>query len=167
MPLREVQTLPYLLQRIAHALQGWHSDFRRLGLSVLAVRTLAVLSLNKQASVGELAEATFLDQPTVSNILRRLTSSGLVEKTRQDHDNRAVQVTLTAKGRKMAKLALDTATDHDRQLTYGLSDAQCHQVREVLETLYANIKSRERPREESESHLDLPTGVSAKGTDRP
>lgn len=144
MPLREVQTLPYLLQRIAHALYSWHTDFRQIGLSVFAVRTLAVLSLNKQATVGELAEATFLDQTTLSHILRRLSASGLIEKTRSDEDARTVHVTLTAEGRRMAKLALDTAKSHDRELTEGMTPAQCDALRAALETLHDNIKRRER-----------------------
>jgi DNA-binding MarR family transcriptional regulator len=146
MPLKEVRTLPYLLQRIAHALHSWHADFRQLGLSALAVRTLAVLSLNKQASVGELAEATFLDQPTLSHILRRLSRAGLVEKARSSVDARTVLVTLTDEGRRVARRALQTARSHDRELTEGMTDEQGAALRMALETLHENILRRaERP----------------------
>jgi DNA-binding MarR family transcriptional regulator len=36
-----------------------------------------------------------------------------VEKERQDHDNRSVKVTTTAKGRALARKCRDTAVKHD------------------------------------------------------
>src|SRR5262249_43827687 len=134
MPVKEIRTLPFLLQRVAQALHAWHSDFRKLHISVLAVRMLAVLSANDKAGVGELAEATCVDQPTVSHILRRLARAELVKKTRNGEDSREVKVTLTRKGRRVAKRALETVHEHDRALAHGLSAAQLHTLRGALDT---------------------------------
>jgi MarR family transcriptional regulator, organic hydroperoxide resistance regulator len=134
-------TVPFLVARVATLMNGWHADFRKLGLSVLSVRVMAVLSLNGGATVGELAEATSIDQSTLSHILRRLERQKLVQKVRQDHDNRSVKVSVTAKGRVLAKRCHDTAMKHDRMLTRGLPESQKRALKSALQHLYANVKA--------------------------
>lgn len=141
MALERHNTVPFLLARVASAMNGWHADFRRLGLSVLSVRVMAVLSLNGAAAVGELAEAASIDQSTLSHILRRLQRARLVEKTRQAHDNRSVKVQLTAKGRPLARKCFDTAVQHERMLTRGLGGADVRGLKTALEQLYANVQA--------------------------
>jgi DNA-binding MarR family transcriptional regulator len=138
--LEKHNTVPFLLHCVATAMNEWHADFRKLGLSVLSVRVMAVLSLNGAASVGELAEATAIDQSTLSHILRRLVRSGLLTKTRQEHDNRSVKVKLTAKGRPVAKKCYDTAVKHERMLTRGLDAQNVRNLKATLNTLYSNVK---------------------------
>lgn len=134
-------TVPFLVARVATLMNAWHADFRKLGLSVLSVRLMAVLSLNGGASVGELVEATSIDQSTLSHILRRLERAKLVHKTRQDHDNRSVRVTTTPKGRALARKCHATAVKHDRVLTRGLSSAQVRALKSALQKLYRNVKN--------------------------
>jgi DNA-binding MarR family transcriptional regulator len=141
MPVVTHNTVPFLVTRLANVMNSWHADFRKLGLSVLSVRVMAVLSLNGGASVGELAEATSIDQSTLSHILRRLERRKLVQKTRQDHDNRSVRVSTTGKGRLVAKKCHATAVKHDRMLTRGLSAGRVRALRSALHQLYANVKS--------------------------
>jgi len=134
-------TVPFLIARVATLMNAWHADFRRLGLSVLSVRVMAVLSLNGGATVGELADATSIDQSTLSHILRRLQRAKLVEKARQDHDNRSVKVTTTHKGRAVARKCHDTAVKHDRVLTRGLRPSEVRALKTALRQLYANVKA--------------------------
>ena len=134
-------TVPFLVARVATLMNAWHADFRKLGLSVLSVRVMAVLSLNGGASVGELAEATSIDPSTLSHILRRLERQKLVHKTRQDHDNRSVKVSTTARGRLLAKRCHATAVKHDRMLTRGLPAGEVRALKSALHQLYANVKS--------------------------
>jgi DNA-binding MarR family transcriptional regulator len=133
-------TVPFLVARVATLMNAWHADFRKLGLSVLSVRVMAVLSLNGGASVGALAEATSIDQSTLSHILRRLERQKLVQKVRQDHDNRSVKVSTTAKGRVLAKKCHATAVAHDRMLTRGLRPTEVQALKRALQQLYANVK---------------------------
>ncbi|MEO6030598.1 MAG: MarR family transcriptional regulator [Burkholderiaceae bacterium] len=53
--------------------------------------------------VGELAQRLRLHQTTMSNLLRRLESRGLVRKGRSPHDGRIVHIHLTPAGRKTLK----------------------------------------------------------------
>jgi len=136
MAIETHDTVPFLVARVATLMNGWHADFKKLGLSVLSVRVMAVLGLNGSASV---VEATSIDQSTLSHILRRLARAGLVEKTRQDHDNRSVRITATPKGRPLARRCHDVAVDHDRRLTQGLSAAEVRALKRALGLLYVNV----------------------------
>lgn len=141
MALATHDTVPFLVARVATLLNAWHADFRRLGLSVLSVRVMAVLSLNGAASVGELAGATCIDQSTLSHILRRLERAGLIEKSRQDHDNRSVLISTTRKGRTLARRCHETAVRHDRMLTRGLGAREVKALKRALARLYANVSA--------------------------
>lgn len=132
-------TVPFLVARVATLMNGWHADFKKLGLSVLSVRVMAVLGLNGSASVGELAQATSIDQSTLSHILRRLERQKLVEKARQDHDNRSVRISTTAKGRAIARKCHDMAVEHDRLLTKGLAASEVRALKRVLGQIYLNV----------------------------
>jgi MarR family transcriptional regulator, organic hydroperoxide resistance regulator len=133
-------TVPFLVARVATLMNAWHADFRSLGLSVLTVRVMAVLSLNGGTTVGDLAEATSIDQSTLSHILRRLERRKLIKKSRQDPDNRSVKVTTTGKGRALARKCHETAMKHDRDLIRGLPVAQVRALKKTLHKLYANVK---------------------------
>jgi DNA-binding MarR family transcriptional regulator len=52
-------------------------------------------------SVSELAELLALDPGTLSPLLRRLETSGLVDRRRDPADERVLQVTLTDAGRAL------------------------------------------------------------------
>src|SRR5256885_16590650 len=92
-------TVPFLIARVATLMNAWHADFRKLGLSVLSVRVMAVLSLNGGATGGELAEATSIGQATLSHILRRPERQKPVAKPRPEPQNRSVKGPTTPRGR--------------------------------------------------------------------
>jgi len=99
---------------------------------------LVMLALWGQSplSVKELGEMLQLDAPTLSPLLKRLESAGLLTRTREPTDERQLRIELTEKGRDMrddalrvppsvvAKLGMSLAELEDlhRALT-GLNDA--------------------------------------------
>ena len=54
-------------------------------------------------TVGEIAARVFLDSPTVTPLLKRLESAGLVSRDRSPQDERQVLITLTTAGRALRK----------------------------------------------------------------
>lgn len=56
-------------------------------------------------SVGEIGTLLQLDSPTLSPLLKRLASAGLVTRTRSDDDERRLCIELTAQGRDLRKRA--------------------------------------------------------------
>jgi MarR family transcriptional regulator, organic hydroperoxide resistance regulator len=57
-------------------------------------------------AVSELGERLSLDSGTLTPLLKRLESAGLVSRLRAVHDERRVHISLTAAGRKLKARAL-------------------------------------------------------------
>lgn len=69
------------------------------------------------ASIGELARMTHTDQSSVSVVVSRLVEAGLVERKRSDDDARRAELSLTARGRALAKKSIPSG---QAQLLTGL-----------------------------------------------
>ena len=62
---------------------------------------------NKQTSVTELSKVLGWEPPALSPVLKRLEAAGLVNRRRDDPDQRTVHISLTAQGRALREKALD------------------------------------------------------------
>lgn len=79
---------------------------KRLGLTYPQYIAMLVLWEKRETDVGELCSELGLDTGTVSPLLKRLESAGLVERRRSELDERSVRVRLTERGRKLEEKAL-------------------------------------------------------------
>jgi MarR family transcriptional regulator, organic hydroperoxide resistance regulator len=57
-------------------------------------------------SVSEIAGLLQLDSPTLSPLLKRLESAGLITRTRSNNDERRLDIELTTRGRELRREAL-------------------------------------------------------------
>ena len=73
-------------------------------------------------SVKRLAAALQLDSATLSPLLKRLESRGLLTRERNPHDERTLSVALTAKGRDLRKQALNVPPTILSKLGMSLED---------------------------------------------
>jgi len=93
-------------------------------------------------TVGRLGERLQLDSGTLSPLLKRLEANGFVRRERSRDDERLVEVTLTAAGRRLEKKAqcipgeLFTATGMSEQQAAELRDA----VRRLTDALNASSR---------------------------
>jgi len=87
---------------------------------------LVMLALWGQSplAVKELIEMLQLDGPTLSPMLKRLESSGLVTRTRDPHDERQLRVDLTEKGRALRQQALNVPPTVVAKLGMSLGDLE-------------------------------------------
>jgi DNA-binding MarR family transcriptional regulator len=76
-------------------------------LGITYPQYLALLALWERAprTVGELGQALGLDSGTLTPLLKRLQSAGLVTRTRDAADERRVLIDLTAEGRALRERA--------------------------------------------------------------
>jgi DNA-binding MarR family transcriptional regulator len=72
----------------------------RTSSSVAALLTLRRLDEDGPMRITDLASAELVAQPTMTGIVRRLEDDGLVLRSPDPHDARAVRVTLTDAGRE-------------------------------------------------------------------
>jgi DNA-binding MarR family transcriptional regulator len=120
-----------------------------LGLTYPQYIVMLVLWEGDGLSVSELGERLGLDSGTLTPLLKRLESTGLVERRRDDDDERVVRVFLTATGRARYERAQQVPLEVATRCGFG-PDPQglkaLHQLRDTLARLTAQIEaSAEQP----------------------
>jgi MarR family transcriptional regulator, organic hydroperoxide resistance regulator len=109
--------LPHLLARAAQAVgEGFHAELRRRGTTVPVWRVLAALSGSPGETVGALAQACLLHQPTMTKLLDRMERDGLVRRHSDGRDRRIVRVALTPTGQGRAADLMAAAKRHEAEL---------------------------------------------------
>ena len=96
--------------------QGFAAELRRRGASLPVWRVLAALSAQPGETVGGLAEASLLQQPTMTKLLDRMAIEGLVTRSRDARDRRVIHVALTPRGRRLAAKLLAVAERHEAEV---------------------------------------------------
>ena len=72
-----------------------------LGLTYPQYLVMLVLWEHSGVTVSQLGERLFLDSGTLTPLLKRMEAAGLVQRIRSVQDERRVQLTLTAAGRRL------------------------------------------------------------------
>lgn len=108
-----------------------------LGLTYPQYLVVALLDGGEPRSVGEIGRDLQLDHGTLTPLLRRLESSGLLTRSRRETDERVVEVAITAQGQQVA------AKFHDVQCrvtdAMGLDEAAARSMRSSLRRLNASV----------------------------
>jgi DNA-binding MarR family transcriptional regulator len=77
----------------------------RLGITYPQYLVMLVLWEQDDVLVKSIGERLFLDSGTLTPLLKRLETSGLIARTRDEADERQVRITLTKEGRLLKKKA--------------------------------------------------------------
>lgn len=88
-------------------MQAYRSVLAPWRLTYPQFLVLRLLAGSDDLSVGRIGEQMNLDSGTVSPLVRRLESRGLVRRKRDAADDRVVRVALTAEGRRIASEVAD------------------------------------------------------------
>lgn len=144
--------LPYLINRVGAAfVAGYEQDIAQHGLSIAMWRVLAGLSANGKHRQIDLAGLTSTDVSTISRLITRLVSLGLVTRTRSDTNNREVNVELSAKGRALVNRLIPRARELEGEAVAGIPAADLAITRETLRRMYRNmaagLESAEEPQQ--------------------
>jgi DNA-binding MarR family transcriptional regulator len=105
-PAREdhAQAAAKVLRRFRIVFNAVKNHFRAVesqaGISGAQVWALSVIQAQPGVGVGGLARAMDIHQSTASNLVRGLAEAGMVESSREGEDRRAVQLYVTARGRR-------------------------------------------------------------------
>lgn len=138
--LRLEDQLCFRLYTATHAMtRVYRPLLSQLGLTYSQFLVLMALWENDGQTVSGLGDALLLDSGTLSPVLKRLESAGLVTKTRQRQDERQVEIALTAQGR-----GLQAAAAKVRQQVacrVSLSPADVRTLHRGLDQLLAVLKA--------------------------
>lgn len=107
MPIASVdQQLCFALYSATRAITATYRPLlAALNLTYPQYLVMLVLWEERRISVGRLGERLHLDSGTLSPLLKRLESQGLVRRERCASDERVVEVTLTPTGRRLERRA--------------------------------------------------------------
>ena len=100
---------------------------------------LAALWEEDGLSLTALAQRSYFDGPTMTGIVDRLETNGLVERRRERADRRVISVYLTTAGREMRAVLPPMAEEANRELVAGLSDDEVRELSAVLERVISNL----------------------------
>lgn len=108
------------LRRAVRALRAGNVDAERtLGVSAAQLFVLRQIGGAPGLSVAELAARTHTAQSSVSEVVARLVSDGLVAKAASEQDRRRATMTLTAQGKSVIRRAGRTVQE---RLIAGLAE---------------------------------------------
>lgn len=112
-----------------------------LGLTYPQYLVMIVLWEQDSCTVREVADALRLDHGTLTPLLRRMETRGLVERRRNDVDERQVVISLTAKGDRMRRHA--ERIHCDMKDTLALSEPEFEDLQATLRLLTARTAARD------------------------
>jgi DNA-binding MarR family transcriptional regulator len=103
--LDAIRRIVQVLRKTAQAAE------KRVGLSAAQLFVVRKLEETDALSVGELARRTATSQSSVSEVVQRLVTAGLVTRQRSARDARSVELTLTETGRQLAAKSPEAVQD--------------------------------------------------------
>jgi len=113
------------------------------GITAPQLAILAAAHEERHPTIGALARAAHLSQPTVSGILDRLERDGLVRRRRSDRDRRQVGVVVTEPGEKLLRETPSLLQDRFRRELGRLEQWERHALLAALERVAAMMDAEE------------------------
>lgn len=138
------QFAPYLMNRIMGRYNAsLREDLAKLGLTTPKMRTLAVLSVVDGLLVGRLAVYAVVEQSTLSRALDALEADGLVRRTPDQEDSRAIRVSITEAGRAAFESLWPTMRQSYNRMFAGIDAAEHAAFVATLQKVLNNIKKHD------------------------
>jgi DNA-binding MarR family transcriptional regulator len=139
-PLRLDRYLPYLINRAGVSLANRFSTaLRAAGIALQDWRVLAALRERDGQRLTELAQRTSIEVSTLSRLVAGLEANGLVSRSRDSGDARAIAIRLTAAGERVTATLTPAAQQLETTALAGLSEAEIVQLKNLLERIYGNL----------------------------
>lgn len=138
------QFAPYLMNRIMGRYNAsLRDDLAKLGLTTPKMRTLAVLSVVDGLLIGRLAVYAIVEQSTLSRALDALEADGLVRRTPDQDDSRAIRVSITEAGRAAFESLWPTMRESYNRMFVGIDATEHAAFVATLQKILNNIKKND------------------------
>lgn len=106
LPLQLGNQLCFAVYSTAHAFNRFYKPLlERLGLTYPQYLVMLVLWEEDGIAVKQIGERLYLDSGTLTPLLKRMETAGLIRRTRSSRDERQVIVALTAQGEALKEKA--------------------------------------------------------------
>ena len=133
--------LCFPLYAAARKVTGLYTPFlHELHLTYTQYLVMLVLWEQDEIPVSEICKKLYLDNGTVSPLLKKLEQEGLLHRSRASEDERVVRVSLTEDGRTLQEKAKDVPVKVAGCI--DLPPERAQQLYELLHELMGNRKNR-------------------------
>ncbi|MBZ0217840.1 MAG: MarR family transcriptional regulator [Fimbriimonadaceae bacterium] len=133
--------LPYLINRISNRLNmDLSASMKSLGITIPYYRILSVLNARNGSSIGEIVVYTMTEQSTVSKLIGRMESNGLVERRPDPSDGRIVNIHLCQAGREALAKIRPLALTHYLRAIEGIDKEEQKSLIGTLHKVLDNIR---------------------------
>lgn len=133
----------FLPQLIDHFMATWNRLLERelpsVGLTFPQWRVLLITSHRGPMNIRQLSDATLVPHSTLARWVRHMEKAGLVGSKVFDGDKRAVELSITAKGRRSFAKAFPIAERVYNDALVGFSDAERRTLLDFMHRLRRNI----------------------------
>lgn len=128
------------LYRASRAVTGLYRDLLAdLGLTYPQYLVMRLLWQRGTLGIGEIGNVLGLDYGTLSPLLKRLHTAGLIDRTRRDDDERSVDVALTSKGLSLEARSLEIPEKLNCAL--GLNESDALALKRTLSQLTTSVEN--------------------------
>jgi DNA-binding MarR family transcriptional regulator len=135
---------PYRLYRASEKLQlRLQTRLRALRLNPSQWRVISVLKSFGALSIGEIVEATLMEQPTISRVVSRLEKLGLATRRPSARDSRMALISLTPAGAEIFRQIVPAALRHQDQALTGMGRREIARLVAALERIERNIEAHD------------------------
>ena len=135
---------PYLMNRIMGRYNGEvQVALRKLGLTTVKMRTLAVLSVVPGLTINELSVYAVTEQSTMSRTLESLEGAGLVRREERATDGRVREIYLTDEGRSAFEAAWPAMHSGYDNMLRGIDIEERTALVATLQKILTNIRRHE------------------------
>ena len=134
------RNLPQLLLQSREALmQRFRPMLKEHGVTEQQWRIVRALLEEGELEPRQLCERCLISSPSITGVLMRMEEAGLIERERMEHDQRRVNVTLTARAKKLGKSMTPAIELQYAELEKVVGVEPLQQVYDVLDTLLQQL----------------------------
>lgn len=159
---RLTTSFPYLVRRVGLRVgELFDRAVEPYGVDVSMYRVMAALAECDNQQLGQLSAVTVIELSTLSRLVGTMVGMGLLTRRRPRGNGRIVEISLSAKGRKLTLELMAVAVRFEAAAVAGLSAQETRRIKAQLEAAYRNLDALEK-----ELGRDLTPGTEAPGRRR-
>lgn len=135
------KSMQFLFMQISrqYAARGYHQITQR-GIQPTQMPFLIMLDRHDGCSQKEMAEWLRIKPPTVNVSIRRLEKSGVVERKRDETDQRITRIYLTEEGKRTLREILEDVKETEKIMFGNFSDTELCLLRRFFEQMLKNME---------------------------
>lgn len=154
---RLTTSFPYLVRRVGLRIgELFDRAVAGHGVDVSMYRVMAALAELDGQQLGQLSRVTTIELSTLSRLVGTMVTRGLLTRRRPRGNGRIVEISLSAKGRRLAEELMPIAERFERAAVDGLTPAEVQRIKAMLKAAYANLDRLEAELETDASQTAEP-----------